>query len=159
VKKILMILILIIFAFAVLDAGTYEHEEGGISIWFPDHWKVQADGDDLDVEAPDQDAFAYLMVLDNVRSVEEGVNAYVSEIQKSVRRFKIISEGEDIQMNGVSIFYIEGEGVMNGVDVESSAAIIVTNRAYVMMMTINVEASRRKYKRDFKQIIESISAI
>jgi hypothetical protein len=154
-----MILIVIAVAFVGLEAGTYDHEGGGISIWFPDHWRVQSEGDSLDVEAPDQDAFAYLMVLHDVRSVEEGVDAYVREIQKSIRRFKIIGEGEDIQMNGVSIFYIEGEGVMNGVDVESSAAIIVTNRAYVLMMTINIEASRRKYKRVFNQIIESIRAI
>lgn len=158
-KRVLLHVIMVLLGMLMLWGGTFTHEGGGISIWFPDNWKISRDGDTLEADAPGDDAFAQLIVLYDTREVEDGIDAYVQEIGKHVRRFKIIGEGEDIEMNGLTIHYIEGEGVMNGVDVESSCAVIVTRKALVLMITLNVEASRRKYKHQFKQIVESIRAI
>lgn len=158
-RRIIMTVIMISIGMSMLWGGTYTHDGGGISIWFPDNWKMSRDGDTLEANAPDDDAFAQLIVLYDTREVEDGIDAYVEEIGKHVRRFKIINEGEDIEMNGLTVHFIEGEGVMEGVDVESSCAVIVTPKALVLMITLNVEASRRKYKHQFKEIVESIRAI
>lgn len=157
-KTVILTLLLVVGIFA-LWSGTYEHEAGGLSIWFPDDWKVKYNGDELEADAPDNDAFAYLMVLPDIQSVEEAIDAYVQEIGETVRNFKIIGEGEEANLNGLSFYYIGGEGVMDGVDVESSATIIITPSAYALLMTINEEASRRKYKNQFIKIAESIKAI
>ncbi len=158
-KRILWGFTIISIAALFMWGGTFQHQAGGISIWFPDHWKVTPDGDDLDAEAPGQDAFALLMVLDNARSLEEGVNAFADEVSRQVRHFKIISEGENINLNGLTCWYVEGEGVMEGVDVEVGAAVIATSRAIVLMLTFNTEESRRRYKRDFRDILNSIRPI
>lgn len=158
-KKTIVGIAILAVAALVLWGGTYEHEAGGISIWFPDNWKVSADGNDLEAEAPGQDAFALLMVLDNVRSLEEGVNAFAEEVGRQVRHFKIISEGENINLNGLTCWYVEGEGVVEGVDVEVGACVIATSRAIVLMLTFNTEESRRRYKRDFRNILNSIRPV
>jgi hypothetical protein len=158
-KRIVVTVLMLLLGMLMLWGGTYTHDGGGVSIWFPDHWKISKDGDVLEAEAPDEDAWAQLIVLYDARSVEEGVNAYVAEVKKNIRHFKIIEEGEEIKMNGLTFYFVEGEGVINGVDVESGAAVIVSRKAIVLMTTLNVESSRRKYKRDFKRIVESIRAI
>lgn len=155
----IILISLIILGVMGLWSETYEHQEGGVSIWFPNHWKVTSDGNILEAEAPGQDAFAQLMVLKDARSLEEGVNAFINEVNRNIRRFHVTREGDQIKRNGLTFYFVQGEGMMNGVDVGAGAAIILTPRAVVLMMTLDTEQSRKRYRREFRQIIDSIRAL
>jgi len=158
-KKIIFSLIIVAFGCLALHGETFEHQDGGVSIWFPDNWKVTTDGNVLEAEAPTQDAFAQLLVLKDARSLEEGVNAYIREVKKNIKRFNITKQGNQIQRNGLTFYFVEGEGMLNGIDVGSGAAIILTRRAIVLMMTLDTEKTRRHHRKEFDQIISSIRAL
>lgn len=158
-KRIILVVAVIAISALVLQGDTYDHSAGGISIWFPDNWEVTAEGDDLEAEAPGQDAFALLMVMNDISSLEEGIDAFAEEVGSQVQHFKIIAEGEDINLNGLTCWFVTGEGVMEDVDVEVGVCIIATSRAIVLMLTINTEESGRRYKGDFENIINSIRPV
>ena len=158
-KKILFCIWLVIFGVLALWGETFEHREGGVSIWFPNHWKVATSGDILEAESPGQDAFAQRMALRDPRPLQKGVNAYIREVKKNINGFHVTSQGEEIRRNGLTFYFVWGEGMMNGVDVGTGAAIIQTPRAIVLIMTLDTEQSRRHHKGEFKQIINSIRAL
>lgn len=157
-KKLTWILAVLIIGYIFASAGTYEHRNGGVSIWFPDNWRVTMDGDVLEAEAPTQDAFAQLLMLD-VDSLQEAINAYEREMSGIMRNFRITSEGENIEWNGLKVYYVEGEGRIEGVDFDTSISLIQSNRGIVMMITFNTEEAGKRNRRLYKQIVRSIRAI
>ncbi|MCP5104774.1 MAG: hypothetical protein GY950_15420 [bacterium] len=157
-KKLTYILLILILGFMFAVAGTYEHRNGGVSIWFPDNWRVTMDGDVLEAEAPTQDAFAQLLTLD-VNSLQEAVNVYMNEMSGIMRNFRVTSEVEDMEWNGLRVYYVEGEGRIQGVDFDTSVSLIQSNRAVVMMVTFNTEEAGKRNRHLYKQIVRSIQAI
>ena len=148
-----------ILGLGALWAETFTHQEGGISIWFPNHWRVNTDGNILDAEAPSQDAFAQLIVLKDARSLQEGVDAYIKKVKRNIKRFAVTRQGDQVRKNGLTFYYVWGEGMMNGIDVGTGAAIIQTPKAIVLMMTLDTEQSRKHHRKQIKNIMNSIRAL
>jgi hypothetical protein len=157
-KKFTLIFAILMIGSSIIPAATYEHRKGGVSIWFPDNWSVTADGDVLEAEAPTQDAFAQLLMLD-VNTLEQAVDVYMREMSDIMSNFRITSEGEDIEWNGLRIYYVEGEGRLQGVDMDTSVSLIQSNRGIVMMITFNTEEAGKRDRGLHKKIVQSIRAI
>ena len=157
-KKFVWILAVLMIGYIFAFAGTFEHKEGGFSIWFPDDWNVTTEGDVLEAEAPTEDAFAQLLMLE-AESLEEAVNAYMGEMSEILNNFRVTSEGEDVEWNGLTVHYVEGEGRIQGVDMDAAVALIQAPGGIVMMVTFNTEAAGKRYRRLLKQIAQSIRAV
>lgn len=157
-RKLTLIIIVLVMGYIFAFAGTFEHKDGGFSIWFPDDWKVTTEGDVLEAEAPSQDAFAQLLMLE-AETLEEAVNAYMGEMNELLSNFKVTSEGEDLEWNGLTVYYVEGEGRIEGVDMDAGIALIQAPGGIVMMVTFNTEEAGKRYRRLLKQIAQSIRAI
>ena len=157
-KKLTLILAVLMIGYIFASAGTYEHRDGGVSIWLPDDWKVTMDGDILEAEAPTQDAFAQLLMLD-VDSLQEAINVYAEELDDTLKNFRVTSQGENLEWNGLRVYYVEGEGRIEGVDFDVEVSLIQSNRGIVMMLTFNTEEAGKRNRRLYKQIAQSIRAI
>jgi hypothetical protein len=152
-------MILIFTAAVGINAETFNHQKGGISIWFPDHWKITTDDDLLEAEAPDEDAYAQLLVLKDVTSLEQASEIYANELDKIVTDFKVTLEEDNLQLNGLELFIVEGQGKVEGVTLDIGAAIILTKKAIVMMITFNLPEVQKKYEKIFEKIAGSLNAI
>ncbi len=152
---------LLIFSLAGIScfADTFTHQTAGMSIWFPDNWKITTEGDMLEAIAPADDAYIQLMALEDVKTMEQAVDIYTEEIDKIVKNFKPISEGENIEINGLNVFYIDGEGYVEKVLMDISLSIIVTRKAMVMVIGFSERASTEKYEKVFENIISSMKAV
>jgi hypothetical protein len=157
-RKLTLMFVVLMMGYIIVFAGTYEHKNGGVSIWFPDNWRVTMEGDVLEAEAPTQDAFAQLLMLD-VDSLQQAINVYMKEMNGIMRNFRVTSEGENLEWNGLKVYYVEGEGRIEGVDMDTSVSLTQSNRGIVMMITFNTEEAGKRNRRLYKQIVRSIRAI
>ena len=159
-RKLLLGVLILVLGCMLVQGETFEHEEGGISIWFPDNWKIEDTENLLEAYSPDEEAFAHLLVLQDVNSLDAAVNAYVNELDKIVRNFRSNSgDGQELEMNGLKIFYIEGEGKVEGETVDVGVALIASRSAITMMVTFNTKRAAKKYARDFENIVKSLKAL
>lgn len=159
-KKIILIIMSLALVSLVLSGETFTHQTAGLSIWFPDNWKVTTEEGLLEAEAPDQDAYGQLLVLENVASMEEAVKIYAEELDKVIKDVEITTDAEEVELNGLNFFITDGIGTVSGVKMQVGIALILTpKKNIVMMVTINTLESNVKYEKDFKQIVNSIKAI
>lgn len=160
-KRFLTILLTVVFVMApvVLNAETYKHQDGGISIWFPDNWKINTEENMLEATAPDDSAYAHLLVMGDVETLDAAVEAYGEELDAVVENFQPKSEGEMIKLNGMDGWVVEGTGIVEGVKLEVGIALLVTQKAIVMIMTFNTPEAAQIYGKDFSNIINSIKPI
>lgn len=143
-----------------LSAASFSHSRGGLSIWFPDNWRVGNEEDELEATSPDGEAYAQLFVLDDVATLEEAVEIYSEELDQVVDNFRTDSpQGEEIVHNGLTIFLLDGEGEVDGVTLEIGMALIVSAKAVTMMITFNSREAAEKYAGDFRKIVSSLKAI
>lgn len=158
-KKIRVSFLIVIFGCLALSAGTYNHEAGGISIWLPDNWKVTMNGDILEAMAPDEDAYGHLLVLKDVEDMNDAVESYAEELDGIVTDFEATVDGQEVEMNGLTFYILEGVGKVEGAKVEVGAALIGTPKTIVLMVTVNTPESNKKYEKEFDRIVRSIRAI
>jgi hypothetical protein len=153
-------MIFIVLAFVLVFGGTYEHKEGGLSIWFPDNWKVKTEEDVLEADAPDEDAYVQLLMLEDAETMETAIDALVEELDPIVKNFKLTTEGQEEKFNGLSFYLVEGEGMVEGVKMGVSVVLIATPKDQIGMMTLLCpEVVYKKYEKDFEKMIKNIKAI
>jgi len=159
-KRLYLGVLFIVLGSLLVLGETYQHKEGGISIWFPDNWKVTTNEGLLEAYSPDEEAYAHLLVLQDVESLDEAVDSYTEELDKVVKNFTPSSEeGQEVQMNGLNVFVIDGEGEVEGAILDVGLALIGSNTAVTMMVTFNTKAAARKYSKDFDKIVQSLKAL
>ncbi len=158
-KKIGLGLLILMLSGLMVTAETFTHQDAGMSIWFPDDWKTSVDGDILEATAPDEDAYIQLLAIKDVASLDEAVKVYSKEMDKLVTNFRTTDEGENIEVNGLTVFYLEGDGMVDGVLLDISLSMVVTPKAVVMVIAFSGKQSTQKYESDFEEIVGSIKAI
>jgi hypothetical protein len=158
-KRLIVLPLLLVFGILVLNAATYDHKDGGISIWFPDDWEVEIDGDVMEAEAPDDDAFLQMLVLPDVETMEAAIDIYTRELEGLIKDFRPTGEGQNIKHNGLDVFYIDGDGYIEGVMMDVSVSLVISPTAITMIITFNTKEAAQKYQEDFKGIVNSIKAL
>lgn len=141
-------------------AGVYTHPEGGLSIWFPDNWQVKPQENVLEADAPGGEAYVQLMMLDDAESLDAAVDSLVQELDPIIQDFQTTSDGEEITANGLKFFVVEGTGMVEGVKMEVSVALIGTRKGKIAMMLLFCpEVFAQKYEQDFNRIVQNIKAM
>ncbi|MDQ1353568.1 MAG: hypothetical protein QG657_3874 [Acidobacteriota bacterium] len=159
-KRFMLGMMFIVLGFVLVFGETYEHKEGGLSIWFPDTWKIKAEENVLEADAPDEDAYVQLLMLEDVETMETAIDALVEELAPIVKNFKLTTEGQEEKFNGLNFYLVEGEGMVEGVKMGVSVVLIATPKEQIGMMTLLCpEVVYKKYEKDFEKIIKNIKAI
>lgn len=159
-KKLIIYIIFILTIGVTLSmAETFDHNAAGMSIWFPDDWTISTEGDMLEASTPDETAYIQLLALSDVKTMDEAVDLYMQEMDNFVKNFKTIDEGENIEINGLNVFYVDGKGRVEGALMDISIALVVTKKAIVMIIAFSTEESTARYAKDFEEIVSSVKAI
>ena len=92
----------------LLIAARYNHRGTGVSIWFPDNWKMKRVGRALYALAPDGMAVAqYIRLAAN--SIKQARNTYRASMEPQLRHFRVIREGRKFQHNNLTFKVIHAE--------------------------------------------------
>lgn len=159
-KRFMLGMMFIVLGFVMVFGETYEHKDGGLSIWFPDNWKIKTEENVLEADAPDEDAYVQLLMLEDVDTMDAAVDALVEELDPIVKNFKLTNEGQEEKFNGLSFYVVEGEGMVEKVKMGVSVVLIATPTEQIgMMILLCPEVVYKKYEKDFEKIIKNIKAI
>lgn len=157
-NRVLMFFLLMILGLFCLDAETFRHRQAGISITFPDSWRVKMDEDILEAFAPGDEAYFQLLVLD-AEDLDEAAEVYDEMLDQLVSDYEVTQEGEIQDLNGLSVFFTDGRGNVDGVGMAISVAVIQAPDAMVMAVTFCAEENVAKFLKQFEKIAGSIRAI
>lgn len=160
-RKFSIVFLVVLLGCMFSYAETFEHKDAGISIWFPDNWKIDTEEEGiLMADAPDEEAFAQLMVLEDAETLDAAIDALVQELDPIVKDFKLTTEGEEVDSNGLKFYIVEGEGKVDDVKMGVSLALIATQQDSICMMVMFCpEVFYKKYEKSFTKIVQSIKAI
>jgi hypothetical protein len=159
-KRAIVVILLLLVICLLAWAETYEHKEGGLSIWFPDDWSVNAEGNSLEADAPDGDAYIQFLMLNDVTSLEDAVNSLVKELDPLVKDFLLTNDGQDTEYNGLKFYLVEGQGLVEGVNMGVSVALVSTPKGNTAMMVLFCPTEIvAKYESQFQKIIANIKAL
>jgi predicted Zn-dependent protease len=159
-KRFYLGILFIVMGTVLVMGGTYQHKDGGISIWFPDNWKVTTNEGMLEVTSPDEEVYIHMLVLQDAESLDAAIDAYLDQLDQVVSDFVPSSEeGKEVEINGLNVFLIDGEGKVDGVPLDVAVALVGSETAVTMMVTCNSKNAAKKYGQEFEKIVRSLKAL
>ncbi len=141
-----------------LVADTKYHEASGVEIWLPDNWNVEEEEDGLICGDPDDEVAMFFLVLP-YGTLEAACDALDEECAKIIDNLET-GEGEEVELNGMRGYLVEGSGTVEGNPVEASVlALDVPKQDCVLLcFGMGVEGAAEKHEETLAKILESIKA-
>ncbi|HOW96405.1 MAG TPA: hypothetical protein P5567_10375 [Kiritimatiellia bacterium] len=143
---------------------TFEYPEGdpAFSIRFPGSWTAEVnDQDALEALSGDETVYLVLWEVENLDNLEDEMTATAEQMLSDVE-FDDADE-ELTNKYGVKFWLKHGDGVEKESEAEVQFTIAVfgpsENRAFVVLYTIEKETATDESKRQFVNIMESISPV
>jgi len=158
-KRLLSIIAILVMLGTVSLAETYQHQEGGFSIWFPDNWEVSTENGTLSADAPDGDAFAILDVIDNAGDLDTALEVYGAVLDNYFKDFTAEGEPTQYKLNGFTIDGISGSGTMEGETWGVDVMLIYTGKSVVICISAIAESAGGTYDSAFEKIAGSLEKI
>jgi predicted Zn-dependent protease len=158
-KRLLSIIAILVMLGTVSLAETYQHQEGGFSIWFPDSWEVSTENADLSADAPDGNAFVTLNVMENVKDLEAALEMYVAALDDYFQNFSADSEPTHYELNGFTIDSISGSGIIDETSWDIDVNLIYTGKMVVLCISAVSEDAGDFYDTIFEKIVGSLKKI
>jgi len=140
-------------------AETYENQECGFSIWFPDNWEISTENSGLSADAPDGNAFVTLNVMENVKDLEAALEMYVAALDDYFQNFSADSEPTHHELNGFTIDSISGSGIIDGATWGLDVNLIYTGKMVVLCISAVSEDAGDFYDTIFEKIVGSLKKI
>lgn len=150
--------LILVLGTLLLMADTYEHRQAGISIWFPDSWSVKTDEGLLEASAPGDEVYFQLLVLD-VDDLDEAADVYGEMLDGLVEDYRKVAELDNHQVNGLSVFFEDGVGTVDGVEKSLSVGVIQAPDAVVMTVAFCAMQNVERHSGNIQKIARSIKAI
>ncbi len=135
IKSVLFVLCLLVAAnVSVGETFTYPGEDPLFSISFPDDWIVDLDEDLLSSMPEDESIYLGLWAIADSDNLEDALDALDEVIEELVVEFEA-GELEELEINDIQIFYVDGSGLdTEGNDVNVSAAIFSPDEEMICIL-------------------------
>lgn len=141
-----------------LVADTKTHEASGVEIWIPDNWKCEEVEESLVCGDPDDEVALFFIVLP-YGTLEAACDALDEECAKIIDNLET-DDGEEVELNGMRGYLVEGNGTVEGQRVEASVlALDVPKQDCVLLaFGMGVEGAAERHEETLAKILESIRA-
>ena len=155
-KKLVVMGLMGLFTVAgiLLMAAVYHHPGTGVSIWFPDQWRVTRVGRALYAEAPDGRAMVQYIGL-GVRDMRSARIDYRKFLEPQIRRVREIRQGRRFQLNNMTCAAIHAEGMIRRTPWDLKIYLIQAPGNIGMLVQRHMRGSMDR-KIPFTNILESI---
>ncbi|MBN1799213.1 MAG: hypothetical protein JW822_11600 [Spirochaetales bacterium] len=132
------------------------HEQGKISIWYPDHWTMKSDEDALMIADPDEEVvFVYMLIESD--EIEDALAALEEELLSTVTELQSVGEPEEDKLNGMDCLFMEAQGKIDDMGVDIGVFMVFTPAQKVLLVMGIVQSSA--YEKHEETIVEILSGI
>ena len=154
-KQIVLSLALALLLAVIAVAGEhYQHEEGGIGFTLPDGWFAEPEEDSIVVTTPDE-SLALLFWVPKGNTWEEAIEGVAQELEQIIQSPTLNSEGEEGKLNGMPLYEISGEGMVEGHRVEWSLSLLMARKPVIALGFAEPEAWKAN-RSDYIATVKSI---
>jgi predicted Zn-dependent protease len=155
-KKIIVIVSLLVTALA--SADTKVHGGAGISIWFPDNWKLAAQGDRMLAMEPQEEAALIMAVVDapDVPKALASADAYLSQLVSDV---KLSGQPKAITVNGLPAIRAEGTGKHDGKELSLGLIVVKGPKKTLLIVGMALTSKLGAHKATIGKIVSSVAPV
>ena len=168
-KKIKLIIILTLVALhttvnahpgTVLNQNSdnhYTHAASGVQFEAPPSWKAEPDGDMLTLTSADG-TLSVIFWVPEEGTVEESLKSLIEEFGNVIKNMKRSGEPTKGALNGMTIYNVDGTGVVDGVSVQWSAGLLEAKKQ-VIVLSIAGRGAYEQHQRELAAFIKSIRRV
>lgn len=122
-------------------AETITHHEAKVSIEVPEHWKVKKDGNAITLMDKAEDTAVAFAVVDS-GEIKQAAKRLEKHLEKKIKKLKWKKE-EKIEINGMTGVALDGDGEIDGTDVDLTVLILRTpNKEKDLIVTAIAEDAK-----------------
>lgn len=137
-----------------VSAKIWEHP-AGFSIFIPDNYSVEIEGDVLVAKDPTEELGIRLYAVENQESMEKAVDEAFELIKQNVTDVEL-GEGKESKLNGLDALFIDGTGKVGGTPADLSVALFHKNGKILVMYGAVNSAKASQFEADIVKILKSI---
>ena len=157
--KLISLLVVCLCIFSPLMGKKLNHQRSGVSIWFPDHWRVKKADGVIHAGSPDGGAFAQYNLIPNVSTIQQAKGQYQRYLGRQVQNFQVKRELKQFTRKNMVFKAIGGVGFVNGAGWSINVFLVKTPKGVAMLVQRARSGSSSKYKTPFTNIVESIKLL
>ncbi len=149
-----------VLAFALIaapsSAETITSSAAKIQFDAPDNWKQKKDGDAITIMDKQEDVAIAFIIVD-AGAVDKATEALDKQLKKTVKKLKWEKE-KDVTINGLEGVSIEGDGQIDGKDVDILVLVLDTPATDkdLIVLAIGEDAKLDKHEAEVKGVFKSI---
>jgi hypothetical protein len=144
---------------ANIEAGdkTFTHEASGIQFDLPDGWKAEPDGEQMTVSSPD-DTLSIVFWVPEENEFEDAVKALGDELNKTIKKLKLMGEGKKDTYKGMPHYSEKGTGEVEDVAVHWSVDLLKAKKP-VIILTFAAAEFFDKHRSAYQKLVTSIRQV
>lgn len=135
----------------------YTHAASGVQFDAPPAWKAEPDGDMLTLTSADG-TLSVIFWVPEEGTVKESFQALNEEFGKVIKNMKRNGEPTQGTLNGMTIYNVEGTGVVDGVAIQWSAGLLEAKRP-VIVLSIAGHGAYETHQRELAAFVKSIKRV
>lgn len=137
-----------------VSAKIWEHP-AGFSIFIPDTYSVDINGDVLVAKDPTEELGIRLYAVENQESMEKAVDEAFELIKQNVTDLDL-GEGQESKLNGLDTLSFDGKGKVSGTPADLTVTLFHKNGKILVMYGAVNSAKASQFEADIVKILKSI---
>lgn len=137
-----------------VSAKIWEHP-AGFSIFLPDNYSVEIDGDVLVAKDPTEELGIRLYAVENEASMEKAIDEAFELIKQNVTDLDL-GEGQEGKLNGLDTLSFDGKGKVGGTPADLTVTLFHKEGKILVMYGAVNSAKASKFEADIVKILKSI---
>lgn len=135
----------------------YTHAASGLQFDAPPAWKAEPDGDMLTLTSADG-TLSVIFWVPEEGTVEESLKALIEEFGNVIKNMKRSGEPTKGMLNGMTIYNVDGTGVVDGVSVQWSAGLLEAKKP-VIVLSIAGHGAYETHQKELAAFVKSIRRV
>lgn len=137
-----------------VSAKIWEHP-AGFSIFIPDTYSVDIEGDVLVAKNPTEELYIRLYAVENKESMEKAVDEAFELIKQNVTDLDL-GEGQESKLNGLDTLSFDGKGKVGGTPADLTVTLFHKEGKILVMYGAVNAAKASQFEADIVKILKSI---
>jgi hypothetical protein len=135
----------------------YTHAASGVQFDAPPAWKAEPDGDMLTLTSADG-TLSVIFWVPEEGTVKESFQALNEEFGKVIKNMRRNGEPTQGTLNGMTIYNVDGTGVVDGVAIQWSAGLLEAKKP-VIVLSIAGHGAYETHQRELAAFVKSIKRV
>jgi hypothetical protein len=137
--------------------NVFTNQEAGVTFTVPAGWKVEPNGEQVQVSSPDDSVTIVLWVPDT-DSFEEAAKAMGEQIDSQLDEVQSEGEGKESTVNGMPAYTLSGTGKYEGTPVHWAVDLIKAKKPFIAL-SIGESAKLQQHLDGYKKLVQSIKPV